>query len=115
VPIAIDDFGTGYSSLSYLRTFPIDAVKIDRSFITDIPGNESAEKLVETIVRMGQGLNKQVIAEGVETPQQVRFLRDAGCDSIQGYHVARPMPAATFADWMAAYRSLPDDTARRAV
>jgi len=78
VRLAIDDFGAGYSSLSYLRTFPLDAVKIDRSFITDIPGNESAEKLVETIIHMGQGLNKIVIAEGVETPEQVRYLREGG-------------------------------------
>ena len=114
VRLAIDDFGTGYSSLSYLRKFPIDAVKIDRSFITDIPGNESAAKLVETIVRMGQGLNKQVIAEGVETAQQARFLREIGCDSIQGYHVARPMPAERFAEWMAACRAAPPDEALEA-
>jgi diguanylate cyclase (GGDEF)-like protein len=114
VRLAIDDFGTGYSSLSYLRTFPIHAVKIDRSFITDIPGSESAGKLVETIVRMGHGLNKQVIAEGVETPDQVRFLRAAGCDSIQGYYVARPMPAEVFATWMAGYRIAPGESAREA-
>ncbi len=113
VRLAIDDFGTGYSSLSYLRTFPIDAVKIDRSFITDIPGNESAEKLVETIIHMGQGLNKVVIAEGVETPEQVRFLRKAGCDSLQGYHICRPMPADVFGTWMENYRIAPAQAAAR--
>jgi diguanylate cyclase (GGDEF)-like protein len=113
VRLAIDDFGTGYSSLSYLRTFPIDAVKIDRSFITDIPGNESAEKLVETIIHMGRGLNKVVIAEGVETPEQVRFLRAAGCDSLQGYHISRPMPADAFGAWMENYRIAPAHAAAR--
>ena len=114
VRLAIDDFGTGYSSLSYLRSFPIDVVKIDRSFITDIPGSDSACKLVETIVRMGQGLNKRVIAEGVETAQQLQFLRTAGCDAIQGYHVARPMAAEIFGRWMAGYRVAPAETAREA-
>ena len=113
VRLAIDDFGTGYSSLGYLRTFPIDAVKIDRSFITDIPGNESAEKLVETIIHMGQGLNKVVIAEGVETPEQARFLRNAGCDSLQGYHISRPMPADLFGAWMENYRVAPASAAVR--
>jgi diguanylate cyclase (GGDEF)-like protein len=113
VRLAIDDFGTGYSSLGYLRTFPIDAVKIDRSFITDIPGNESAEKLVETIIHMGQGLNKVVIAEGVETPEQARFLRKAGCDSLQGYHISRPMPADAFGAWMESYRIAPAQAAAR--
>ncbi len=115
VRLAIDDFGTGYSSLGYLRTFPIDAVKIDRTFVMDVPGNESAERLLETIIHMGQGLNKVVIAEGVETAEQLRFLHGAGCDAVQGYYVARPMPAEVFGDWMSSYRTAPGQTASRRV
>lgn len=91
VGIALDDFGTGYSSLSYLRKYPIDMVKIDRSFIQDVPASDAACALVETIIAMGHTLKKTVVAEGVETVEQLNFLRSRGCDGVQGYLLARPM------------------------
>ncbi|MGH8285373.1 MAG: EAL domain-containing protein, partial [Steroidobacteraceae bacterium] len=91
VGIALDDFGTGYSSLSYLRKYPIDMVKIDRSFIQDVPANDAACALVETIIAMGHTLRKTVVAEGVETVEQLNFLRSRGCDGVQGFLLARPM------------------------
>jgi len=114
IRLAIDDFGTGYSSLSYLRSFPIHTVKIDRSFVTDIPLDESATKLIDTIIAMGRGLNKRVVAEGVETAAQLEYLRRAGCDAIQGYYISKPMTADVFATWMSAYRRPALDAARQA-
>jgi EAL domain-containing protein (putative c-di-GMP-specific phosphodiesterase class I) len=93
VHLALDDFGTGYSSLSYLRNFPIHSVKIDRSFITEIPRSPAACRLVESIIAMTAVLEKHVVAEGVETEAQLRFLQEAGCGSIQGYLFGRPMEA----------------------
>ncbi len=94
VHLALDDFGTGYSSLSYLRNFPIHSVKIDRSFITEIPRNTAACRLVESIIAMTTVLEKHVVAEGVETEAQLQFLQTAGCGSIQGFLLARPMEGA---------------------
>jgi diguanylate cyclase (GGDEF)-like protein len=91
VGIALDDFGTGYSSLSYLRKYPIDMVKIDRSFIQDVPASEAACALVETIIAMGHSLRKTVVAEGVETTEQLTFLRSRNCDGVQGFLLAVPM------------------------
>jgi EAL domain-containing protein (putative c-di-GMP-specific phosphodiesterase class I) len=96
VRIALDDFGAGYSSLSTLQTLPIDVIKIDRSFITKVPQSLSACRLIEAIVRMAEGLEKRVIAEGVETAEQAEFLIRTGCYGIQGYLYGRPMPAAQF-------------------
>ncbi len=97
--IAIDDFGTGYSSLAYLRDLPIDAVKVDRSFVSGVPLDDSACKLVDTIVAMGHALGKTVIAEGVETADQFAYLQRLGCDSIQGYFIAKPMAPDAFTTW----------------
>jgi diguanylate cyclase (GGDEF)-like protein len=105
VRIAIDDFGTGYSSLSYLRAFPIHTVKIDRVFVRDVPQDDSARRLLDTIVAMGHGLGKRVIAEGVENAAQLEYLRRVGCDAMQGFHVARPMAPEAFASWMRDYRN----------
>ncbi|MDM5177065.1 EAL domain-containing protein [Massilia sp. DJPM01] len=96
VSLSLDDFGTGYSSLSYLKRFPIDTLKIDRSFTTGLPfdGNDCA--IASTIISIGRQLRHKVIAEGVETLQQLEFLRDAGCDEVQGYLFSRPLPAGDF-------------------
>ena len=85
IKIAIDDFGTGYSSLSYLQQFPISTLKIDKSFISSIDVNESATSIVDAIVAMAKGLKLNLIAEGVETDLQLKYLKQLGCESIQGY------------------------------
>ena len=91
IQLALDDFGTGYSSLSYLRRFPFDKLKIDRSFIKDITSNPEDAAITNSIVEMAHNLNMIVIAEGVETDKQVNFLREGGCDEIQGYLISRPV------------------------
>ncbi|MBV8634763.1 MAG: EAL domain-containing protein, partial [Burkholderiaceae bacterium] len=97
IRIAIDDFGIGYSSLSHLKRFPVDTIKIDRSFIKDIPGDRADEAITEAIIAMSKSLQIKVVAEGVESLDQLRFLRARGCDEIQGYFFSRPVPAAEFA------------------
>ena len=97
VSIAIDDFGTGYSSLSYLKRLPVDKLKIDRSFIADIPADEDGNAIVAAILGLAHTLDIQVVAEGVETEAQMEFLREYHCDFIQGYLVGKPMDADTAA------------------
>ena len=92
VTLAIDDFGTGYSSMSYLKKFPIDRLKIDRSFIKDLPGNVSDAEITTAIVAMGNSLGLNVIAEGVETQEQYDFLKEKGCHQVQGYLCSPPVP-----------------------
>jgi EAL domain-containing protein (putative c-di-GMP-specific phosphodiesterase class I) len=93
VRLAIDDFGTGYSSLSYLRQFPIDTLKVDQSFIHEINAETDEAAIISAVINMGCHLKHRVIAEGVETAEQLAFLRAHGCDEGQGYYFGRPMPA----------------------
>ena len=93
VQIALDDFGTGHSSLAYLKRFPIDALKIDQSFIRDLTTDPDSKAIAATIIAMAHNLNHIVIAEGVETEEQLAFLREHQCDEFQGYLLSRPVPA----------------------
>jgi EAL domain-containing protein (putative c-di-GMP-specific phosphodiesterase class I) len=94
--IAIDDFGTGYSSLSYLKRFPIKTLKIDRSFIRDITEDPSDAQLVETIILMAHNLGITVVAEGVETADQLAWLKRCGCEQIQGFYYSKPLNSEDF-------------------
>jgi EAL domain-containing protein (putative c-di-GMP-specific phosphodiesterase class I) len=96
VRIAIDDFGTGYSSLARLSTLPVDTLKIDRSFVSGLPNDRSARTLVETILTMARAFNMDVVAEGVETEQQLDMLATLGCDQAQGHLMSRPVPRDAF-------------------
>ena len=97
---SIDDFGTGYSSLSYLHYFPIDILKIDRSFVKNITQDQSAAELVKSIISLGHNMKMSVIAEGIEEESQAKALKDMQCDKAQGYHFARPMPESDLMDYM---------------
>lgn len=97
VKLSINDFGTGYSSLTYLKRFPVDTLKIDRSFIQDLPSNQSDKALTMAIIAMAHNLNLALIAEGVETWEQVAFLVDRQCFFAQGFLFAKPLPADDFA------------------
>ncbi len=98
VKLALDDFGTGYSSLNYLRRYPVHTVKLDRSFLDEVPMNDSAGALVESVITMAHTLGKRVTAEGVESGAQLDFLRSRGCEAAQGFFLARPMSAAAMTE-----------------
>jgi EAL domain-containing protein (putative c-di-GMP-specific phosphodiesterase class I) len=91
IKVAIDDFGTGFSSLSYLRQLPIDQIKLDRSFIQHLPEHKSDAAIVIAIIQMAKTLNLEVVAEGVETEEQAKFLTESKCSYLQGYYFAKPV------------------------
>ena len=107
VRIAIDDFGTGYSSLSYLKRFPIDSLKIDRSFVTDLPGNQDDASIAQGVITMAHALRLKVIAEGVENEAQLEFLAEHKCDEMQGYYFSRPLTAELCTQLLREQRKLP--------
>ncbi|MEO0801559.1 MAG: EAL domain-containing protein [Cyanobacteria bacterium J06642_2] len=108
VQISIDDFGTGYSSISYLQQFPFDTLKIDQSFVRDVADNDTAAAIAEAVITLGQGLRLCVLAEGVETEEQLDFLRSRDCDVIQGYWFSRPLPPQQLAEfWRQTYGVVP--------
>lgn len=105
VTIAIDDFGTGYSSMARLKSLPIDILKIDRSFLARVTHDASDATVVESLVNVGHGLGKKVVAEGVETAEQLGFLKKVGCDLAQGFFINHPMPAASIPSWFEQWQS----------
>jgi EAL domain-containing protein (putative c-di-GMP-specific phosphodiesterase class I) len=100
VTISIDDFGTGYSALAYLKRFPIDELKIDRSFVADIPTNGEDSAIVKAVVAMSHSLDLKVVAEGVETEHQLNYLRNLDCDVIQGHFFCPPLSGNEFAEFV---------------
>ncbi|MCK7497415.1 MAG: EAL domain-containing protein [Comamonadaceae bacterium] len=110
--LTVDDFGTGYSSLSYLKRFPIDRLKIDASFVRDVATDKDDAAIVTTIIGLAHNLELRVVAEGVETAEQLEILSRKDCDEIQGYLIARPMPGAAAAAWLARWRDGEDRALR---
>jgi len=100
IDIAIDDFGTGYSCMAYLKLFPVQTLKLDRSFVRDMDNNESDESICIAIISLAHSLGMKVVAEGVETQNQKEFLISSGCDILQGYYYSRPLPANEFKEYI---------------
>jgi EAL domain-containing protein (putative c-di-GMP-specific phosphodiesterase class I) len=103
VGIHIDDFGTGYSSLSYLAKLPVQTLKIDQAFVAALSESEANNRVIEAIVALGKAMKLDVVAEGVETDQQYAIVRRLGCDLVQGYFIAKPMPADQLLTWIHGY------------
>ncbi len=106
IRIAIDDFGTGYSSMSLMKQFPIDTIKIDRSFVRDLPDDSEDQAIAQAIISMGRALGMTVVAEGVETVEQETFLRAHGCDEMQGFLFSRPLSPEGLAELLRPTRQL---------
>jgi EAL domain-containing protein (putative c-di-GMP-specific phosphodiesterase class I) len=100
VRLSLDDFGTGYSSLTHLRQLPVDEIKIDKSFVLEMMGNNADAAIVRTVIDLAHNLGKQVCAEGVENEATWAKLRELGCDLAQGYWISRPLPAAELMQWL---------------
>jgi len=98
IQLSIDDFGTGYSSLNYLKHFPVDRIKIDRSFVVDLDHDDNDAAIIEAIVTLAQSLSLRVVAEGVENSDQLRSITRLGCDEVQGFYLAQPMLAEALAE-----------------
>jgi diguanylate cyclase (GGDEF)-like protein/PAS domain S-box-containing protein len=111
VRIAMDDFGTGYSSLSYLQSFPFDKIKIDQTFISNLDHNPQSATIVRAVIGLGRGLDLPILAEGVETKEQLEFLTREACDEVQGYLIGRPLPLADYAEMVG---RLPEEPKRLA-
>jgi EAL domain-containing protein (putative c-di-GMP-specific phosphodiesterase class I) len=101
IKLSVDDFGTGYSSLRYLNRFPLDSLKIDRSFIRELPANSDAAAIVSAILALAKALNLKTVAEGVETLQQKHFLENSSCNALQGFYFSKPMPVEEFENYWA--------------
>ena len=101
VRISMDDFGTGYSSLNYLKRFPIDRIKLDQSFVRDLPADKDDAAIAMAVIAMGRSLELVVIAEGVETEEQLSFLSNHDCDQLQGFLLSRPLPPEAFDKFLA--------------
>ena len=104
IGLSIDDFGTGYSSLSYLKRLPVNVIKVDRSFVMDIPGDTDDMEITAAVIAMAHKLRYKVVAEGIETEAQYRFLRESGCDYGQGYYFSRPLPASDLLEFCGRYQ-----------
>jgi EAL domain-containing protein (putative c-di-GMP-specific phosphodiesterase class I) len=105
VYICVDDFGTGYSSLAYLQRFPVQEIKIDRSFVKEMVHNPSDCSIVQATVSLVRALGKRSVAEGVEDRETHDLLASLGCDQVQGYYLSRPLPAAELERWLSEYRA----------
>jgi EAL domain-containing protein (putative c-di-GMP-specific phosphodiesterase class I) len=115
VHISIDDFGTGYSSMSYLKRFPIDSLKVDQSFVKDIPNDKDDVAIVRAIVALGESLGINLVAEGVETAAQLEFFTEVDRCEIQGFYIGKPMPQEEFLIWFAEHnKNLEKTTVSRA-
>jgi diguanylate cyclase len=108
VLVSVDDFGTGYSSMSYLRRFPIDKLKIDRGFVKDLMTRSDDASIVQAIISLAHSLRLKVVAEGVETIEQLDSLKSMGCDQYQGFHFSPPLPAVDFGELMRRRRHAED-------
>jgi EAL domain-containing protein (putative c-di-GMP-specific phosphodiesterase class I) len=115
IHIAMDDFGTGYSSLGYFRSFPFDQVKIDQSFVSGLTESSEALAIVKAIIGLGKGLGLAIVAEGVETPEQMRLLKAKGCHKAQGFLIGRPAPIENFQSLCSLGRDAAENDANAAV